>query len=41
MEFDNLAVDIDAECVSQDFDDIDLFGEIMIGDNEYSDLEFE
>lgn len=41
MEFDNLAVNIDAECTSQDFDDVDLYGEIMIEDNNDSNLEFE
>ena len=41
MEFDNLAVQIDAECTSQDFDDVDLYGEIMIEDDNDSDLEFE
>lgn len=26
-DFDNYCVDIDAECLHQDFDDVDLFGE--------------
>lgn len=41
MEFDDLAINIDAETTSQDFDDVDLFGEIMIEDNDDSNLEFE
>ena len=41
MEFDNFAVNIDAECASQDFDDVDLYGEIMIEDDNDSNLEFE
>ena len=41
MEFNDLAVNIDAETTSQDFDDVDLFGEIMIEDNDDSNLEFE
>lgn len=41
MEFDNLVVNIDAECTSQDFDDVDLYGEIMIEDDNDSNLEFE
>lgn len=41
MEFDDLKVSIDAETTSQDFDDVDLFGEIMIEDDDDSNLEFE
>ena len=41
MEFDDLAVNIDSETTSQDFDDVDLFGEIMIEDDEDSNLELE
>lgn len=41
MEFDDLAVNIDAETTSQDFDDVDLFGEIMIEDDEDCNLELE
>lgn len=41
MEFDDLAVSIDGETTSQDFDDVDLFGEIMIEDDDDSNLEFE
>lgn len=41
MEFDDLAVSIDSETTSQDFDDVDLFGEIMIEDDDDSNLEFE
>lgn len=41
MEFDDLAVNIDSETTSQDFDDVDLFGEIMIEDDDDSNLEFE
>lgn len=41
MEFNDLAVNIDNETTSQDFDDIDLFGEIMIEDDDDSNLEFE
>lgn len=41
MEFDDLAVNIDNETTSQDFDDVDLFGEIMIEDDNDSNLEFE
>lgn len=36
-EFDNIAVEVDADCISQDFDDYDLFGERMIGDDEEND----
>ena len=28
-DFDNYSVNIDAECLHQDFDDVDLFGEKM------------
>ena len=41
MEFNDLAVNIDNETTSQDFDDVDLFGEIMIEDDDDSNLEFE
>lgn len=29
IEFDDYAINIDAECLHQDFDDVDLFGEKM------------
>lgn len=41
MDFDNIAVNIDSECISQDFDNVDLFGEIMIEDGEETDINFE
>lgn len=28
-DFDNFSVEIDTDCLHQDFDDYDLFGEIM------------
>lgn len=31
--FDNYSIDIDAECLHQDFDDVDLYGE-KIEENE-------
>lgn len=36
-EFDNIGVEVDADCISQDFDDYDLFGERMVGDDEEND----
>jgi hypothetical protein len=36
-EFDSNAQAIDAFCVSHDIDDYDLFGEIMVGDNDSYD----
>ena len=33
-EFDDYAVDIDAECYYQDFDDVDLYGEKLIEDTD-------
>ena len=32
---------MDAETVNQDFDDIDLYGEILIEDEDDSNIEFE
>lgn len=36
-EFDYNAQDIDAFCASHDIDDYDLFGEIMVGDDDNYD----
>lgn len=33
--------DMDAETINQDFDDIDLYGNKMIEDDDESDIEFE
>lgn len=33
-------IDIDVECLSQDIDDIDLFGEQMIEESEETDILF-
>ena len=41
MDFDAHTIQIDAETISQDFDDIDLYGEKLIEDEEESDLQFE
>ena len=40
-DFDNYSVNIDAECLHQDFDDVDLFGEKMqeISDNFGDDIQ--
>lgn len=32
-EFDNYAIDIDGDCLSNDFDDYDLYGERMEEDS--------
>lgn len=32
----NYGVDIDSECLTQDFDDVDLYGERMVGDDDYN-----
>lgn len=40
MDFDDISVPIDTECYSQDIDDFDLFGELLI-EEEDSDLLFE
>lgn len=31
--FDNYAVEMDTECLYQDIDDVDLYGEKMVEDN--------
>lgn len=33
-DFDNYSVDIDSECLHQDFDDVDLYGEKLIEDTD-------
>lgn len=33
-DIDNYGVVVDSDCVSQDFDEYDLYGEIMVGDDE-------
>lgn len=40
-DFDNYSVNIDAECLHQDFDDVDLFGEKMeeVSDNFGDDIQ--
>ena len=39
---DEASVDIDTYCVNHDIDDYDLFGEIMVEDNDDDcDIEFE
>lgn len=41
-EEDNLyAIEVDSDCISQDFDDYDLYGERMTPDSPESDIEFE
>lgn len=43
-DFDIYSVDIDSECLHQDFDDVDLYGQKMIEDesDEFSDnIEYE
>lgn len=40
MNFDDMSVPVDAECYSQDIDDVDLFGELLV-EEEDSDLLFE
>lgn len=43
-DFDDYAVDIDSECLHQDFDDIDLYGEKLeesIDDNFGDEFELE
>lgn len=41
--FDDYAVQIDAECLTQDFDDVDLYGTKMVGDDNETetDIQFE
>jgi len=41
--YDDSSVEIDAYCVSHDIDDYDLYGEIMVGDDEDDncDIQFE
>ena len=42
-DFDAYKVQVDSDCVSSDFDDYDLYGERMVGDDNESDtnIEFE
>ena len=40
-DFDDYAVDMDTECLHQDFDDIDLYGEKKVETNIETDIEFE
>lgn len=39
MNFDDISIPVDAECYSQDIDDVDLFGELLI-EEEDSDIQF-
>lgn len=40
--FKEYAIDIDSECLHQDFDDVDLYGEKLIEDSDFeTDIEFE
>lgn len=42
MMYEEYIVDMDSECVSQDFDDIDLFGELLVESEDTDcDIEFE
>ena len=41
MDFDAHTIQIDGEVLNQDFDDVDLYGEKLIEDEEESDLQFE
>lgn len=38
-DFDDSSVEIDAYCVNHDIDDYDLYGEIMVGDNDEDDCD--
>lgn len=38
-DMDIYGIDMDAECVSQDFDDVDLFAEHIIQDDDDTDNE--
>ena len=40
MDFDDMSVSVDAECYCQDIDDVDLFGELLV-EEEDSDIQFE
>ena len=41
-DFDNASMEIDQYCVNHDIDDYDLFGEIMVeNNNDDCDIEFE
>lgn len=40
--FKEYTIDIDSECLHQDFDDVDLYGEKLIEDSDFeTDIEFE
>lgn len=43
IDFEGYAIQVDSDCVDKDFDDYDLYGEIMKGDNDSygEDIEFE
>ena len=44
FDFEAFSVDVDSDCVTNDFDDYDLYGEIMEGNNndDYgNDIKFE
>ena len=30
MDFNDICIEVDSECVNQDFDDVDLYGEKLI-----------
>lgn len=40
MDFDDMSVPVDAECYGQDIDDVDLFGELLV-EEEDSNIQFE
>ena len=39
MDFDDISIPVDAECYGQDIDDVDLFGELLV-EEEDSDIQF-
>ena len=39
MDFDDISITVDAECYGQDIDDVDLFGELLV-EEEDSDIQF-
>ena len=41
MNFDDISIPVDAECYSQDIDDVDLYGERTVEDNTETDIQFE
>lgn len=41
MDFNDVCVSVDSECYNQDIDDVDLFGERLVEEDDNCDIQFE